>query len=242
MQRVDFLAECNPGGMPLEELQARFCNQCIQPECSRSRFGAGAFENRVNTWHDRLFAKVPRMEAEDPRFNSIAGQKFMLIDVDGPTSVGGGWVDVPVESTQDVHSVSLPIVKEPDPPEPIVRGLPKDTGMLDDKVEFPGGVVAPEPEPVPEIQTVEPAPQWADLETVEPEVPPVPKKVPTRGRYAVLANTPVQPGKVLDSQGKKDPWESPKADPWAAPIPAEQTKTPGDLVVKPGAKVKLGGS
>lgn len=216
MKRVDFLSECNPGGMPLEEIQARFCNQCIQPECTRSQYGKGKFENRVNTWHDRLFANVPRMEDGDPRFNSIAGQKFMLIDVGGPAGVGGGWADVPVESPQEVHPVSLP---EPEAaPEP-----------------EPEPVKEPEPIAVPEIQTVESAPQWADLKT-EP-VPSAPKtqKRPT-SRSSVLANTPVQPGKVLESPGK----ESPKADPWEAPIPVQ--KTSGDLVVKPGAKVKLGGS
>jgi len=255
-KRVDLLAECNTVGAPLDVFAEQCCNHCINPECSRSLFGQSKFDRRVNTWYDRMFANVPRMDEGDPRFNSIAGQRFILINPDGPLEVHSQWDEVPTEGSQPVRPVTLP---EPEPePESVVKGLLEHTTVLDDPIEFPEEpppvVFAPEPEPappapepepappapepvkpVPEIQTVKPEPQWADLEAMQPTkraVPPPPAKNP-RSRAAILANTPTQGGKVLRSTPTKDAWD--------APAPVTQTPS-GEVIVKPGAKVKLGDS
>ncbi len=143
---------------------------------------------------ERLFTEVPRMDESDPRYNKIAGQKFMLLDSDGPVTVSGSsdWAEPPAPEAQEV-------------PKPVVE------------------VSVPEPAPEPEP---------AVLEAPEPE--------PRQGQSLqnlALANTPLQSGKVLQSPSGE---ALPPPDPWAAPIPTESTGE--ERVVKPGEKIKIGGS
>ena len=229
-KRLDLYAECNVGGAPVDEWKELFCNHCINPECSRSLFGQSKFDLRVNTWKERLFTDVPTMEQDDPRFEGISAQKFMEMAAGGPLEVSS-WAEVPTESVQAVKPVSglkppepLP---EPEPPAPV-------------KEE----VAPPEPDPEPEpVRAAEPEPSWKDPEIKPPEPPaPAPQPPPaTRSRQpsrqSVLANTPAQPRILQGAKPPSDPWEPPRADPWATPVSGNSA---GEVVVKPGAKVKVG--
>lgn len=79
MERKDFMKECNNLESPLEDFKLFFCDRCFQPECTRSNYGKSRFDQRVTTWKERLFTKVPRMEPGDPRFLDITHQQFRPI-------------------------------------------------------------------------------------------------------------------------------------------------------------------
>ncbi len=76
----DLLQECNTQGAPLDVFAAECCRLCINPDCTRSRFGQSLFERRVNTWEERLFQNPSRMSPDDPRFVNIAGKRFLTLD------------------------------------------------------------------------------------------------------------------------------------------------------------------
>lgn len=130
-QRRDLLAECNTERIALPEFQEGWCRRCINPECGRSLFGQSRFDLRVNTWQDRLFKNPPRMDASDPRFKAIAGQRFLSVDTSAPPEVRG-WVD-PLEAPQPIVApVVIPppvVVQEPIAvPESVVdQGSPEPT-------------------------------------------------------------------------------------------------------------------
>jgi len=92
MSRHDYLRECNNQGVPLEDFRLTFCDRCLQPECTRSTYGTSKFDQRTQTWVQRLFTEVPRMDPKDPRFDLIASQGFSPMDPEIP-SQGSEWVD-----------------------------------------------------------------------------------------------------------------------------------------------------
>lgn len=203
MPRSDLLSECNAVGAPLDLFKEQCCNHCINPECSRSRFGESNFDVRVNTWYDRLFANVPRMDPHDPRFKEIAGQKFMTLDE--PLIVTGGpsdWTEVPTDQSAK-------------PPAPVA---PEKT--------------APDPEPEPEPEKGAKEPEKQALEPPPSAPKPAQGQIP---QHLVLANTPPQGGKLPSA-----PETQADTDAWSGPI---GTPTTGqDRVVKPGERIKIGGS
>ena len=90
----DLLRECNDKQAPLDDFQTGFCSRCINPECTRSLYGQSRFDLRVNTWEDRLFKNVPKMDSQDPRFQPIAGKKFLTIDTGRTPEVRtSSWAD-----------------------------------------------------------------------------------------------------------------------------------------------------
>lgn len=131
-QRRDLLAECNTERLALPEFQDGWCRRCINPECGRSLFGQSRFDLRVNTWQDRLFQNPPRMDESDPRFKTIASQRFLSIDTSAPPEVRS-WVD-PLDAPK---------------PEPVVVAAPPPPA--------PEPVPAPPAAPEPAPQAVEPA-------------------------------------------------------------------------------------
>jgi hypothetical protein len=91
-----------------------------------------------------------------------------------------------------------------------------------------------EPEPVPEfVSSSEPAPE-PQVKAREPS-PPKPETSPRSTLALVGENAPDQSGKIL----RGAPGESTtKADPWAPADPPD----PADVVVQPGARIKVGRS
>lgn len=126
-RRLDLYAECNGGQAPEQEFTEACCSRCVNPECSRSLYGKGGFDDRVHNWYERLFSQVPRLAADDPRYGKIAGQRFLLIDPDGSTQPSGAsdWVD-----PQDLEAKSVLISRAVSPtPAPIpvpVQNTPPD--------------------------------------------------------------------------------------------------------------------
>ena len=85
--RRDFLRDCHAQvikqvkePLPFDAFGAAYCSRCLQPECTRSTHGSTKFDQRVATWQDRLFLNVPRMDQDDPRFESIAQKEFSPIE------------------------------------------------------------------------------------------------------------------------------------------------------------------
>lgn len=120
-RRVDSLSVCNDQGVPLADFQATFCARCVQPECTRSQFGLSKFDQRVQTWHERLIAAPPKMDPSDPRYLSFASKPFQAIDLGPVSEVGGGWID-PLES--NLKATPPPVVQVPEPPPLVVPVAP----------------------------------------------------------------------------------------------------------------------
>lgn len=120
-QTRDLLKECNDKQAPLDEFQQGFCSRCVNPECGRSLYGQSRFDLRVNTWQDRLFDNVPRMDSTDPRYAEFAGKKFLTVDTGRTPEIRSSWVDprdLSAESTVPA-GVSLPH------PEPVISEVPE---------------------------------------------------------------------------------------------------------------------
>jgi hypothetical protein len=141
--KSDQLGICNNLGIPEEDFRLTFCNRCLSEECTRSQLSqGGAFEQRVRTWHDRLFSDVNKMPPEDPRFQTISAQKFVTIPVGQPLEIRGNWVD-PRELQEPVEIG--PVASEPSP-EPVSVAPPENP-----KPSLPA---EPPSEPVPSPVTV----------------------------------------------------------------------------------------
>lgn len=112
--RRDLLPECNGSNAPLDIFAESCCKFCINAECSRSQFGKTKFDQRVSTWEERLFSKVPRMNPADPRFTLISGQKFLSLDVGRVPEVGSSWMD-----PRDLEAQQGPLGAAP--PAPVVN-------------------------------------------------------------------------------------------------------------------------
>jgi len=109
------LPECNLNGAPLDVFVAECCQRCINPECTRSQFGGSKFDQRTGTWLQRLFTEVPKLQPNDPRFQAIAGQKFLTIDAGRTPEVRSTvWVD-PRDLETASAQVTAPPVVEPTP-------------------------------------------------------------------------------------------------------------------------------
>jgi hypothetical protein len=96
-----------------------YCSRCLQPECLRSTHGSSKFDQRVATWEDRLFLKVPRMDQSDPRFESISSKEFHPVQ---ESLVVQGW-----GATDN----------EPESREPESSSLPKEEASIDEPTEPP---------------------------------------------------------------------------------------------------------
>jgi hypothetical protein len=84
----------------------------------------------------------------------------------------------------------------------------------------------------PEPKAVDQAPPPLPAPTVEP-APPAPAPA-----QAALVNTPFKQGTMLGGRQAPKTTPAPVYDPWAGPAPSQSS---GDKIVKPGAKVRLGG-
>lgn len=128
--RRDMLPECNDAGLALEAFQADWCARCLNLECTRSIGGKSKFEARVSTWEERLFLNPPRMAPDDPRFEKIAAQKFITIDVGRTPNVSSAWVD-PTDLVEPQAAAPAPIATQPvvaASSEARVPTVQKDTG------------------------------------------------------------------------------------------------------------------
>jgi hypothetical protein len=108
----DLLPECNDAGLDLVSFQADWCARCLNLECNRSLGGKSKFEARVSTWEERLFKNPPRMSPDDPRFEKIAAQKFITIDVGRTPGVSSAWVD-PTDLVEPAAQAPEPVATKP---------------------------------------------------------------------------------------------------------------------------------
>lgn len=149
--RRDFLKECHSQvaakakePLTFDMFTEAYCARCLQPECTRSSHGKTKFDQRVTSWADRLFLKVPRMDQSDPRFESISRQEFAPAQ---ETLVVRGWgtesepepprAFIP-EPAQETSKDEIPATNEPLPvyPQPDNSGasISRDTLLMNTPV------------------------------------------------------------------------------------------------------------
>jgi len=221
MRRLDLFAECNAQGAPVDVFTAECCMRCINPECSRSSFGSSKFDIRVNSWYERLFSQVPRMESDDPRLGSIAAQRFVAINPS--LTVNSGWVDprdLEVSQPKKAQELPSPQVVQPQPEAPNTEHTPALTA--------PPAELSSQPASSPAVEL--PVPPEAELS-------PRPAAAPQPGlpHHLATANTPVQRGQMVGPATPPKPASS-----WDAPVPPIDN-SPATPVVQRGAKIKIGG-
>jgi hypothetical protein len=219
MERKDFMKECNNLGSPLEDFKLFFCDRCFQPECTRSNYGKSRFDQRVTTWKERLFTKVPRMEPGDPRFLDITHQQFR-----------------PVLDSWEVGS-EVPN-EEPIPPQPAAFLVePPSEAILQ---EVDGSPYLGEGEAVlvePEVQVRQQVPPRAiptkkNLEALAT------MNTPTRTGLYLPGGPQGQPGATIGTRHEVNSGvkSDSRNDSWSAP---EQSH-PSEVVVEAGATIRLG--
>lgn len=111
--KPDFLKECMEGfgNVPLDDFNAAFCAVCHNRECARSNANTMLFDQRVSSWKERLFDRVPTAKPDDPAFGEIRNKEFK--------SVEPGNVKVPTFFSVDASpSMEKPTEKAPAPVEP----------------------------------------------------------------------------------------------------------------------------
>lgn len=111
IQRRDLYGECNMEEAPVDVFTAECCMYCFNPECTRSSFGKSKFDIRVSTWYERLFSSTPRMTPDDPRYEGISAQKFLVINP--ALTVNSTWVDPRDIPPQESDRIPTPIIPEP---------------------------------------------------------------------------------------------------------------------------------
>lgn len=191
MEKRDLLRECNDQQVPLEDFARQFCDRCLQAECSRSQHGKSRFEQRITGWQDKLFAKPPRMDLRDPRYDLIQGKKFLEIPAGPIPEIGrGAWTDPrDLGESTDVP----PEAPMPSPTPPKLPNLPPAESL----VEEDGPPTDPAPAPISEAKT--------------PTTPPA----------TMPRNTSFRQGQMLAGAKAPASKPNPVYDPWAAPNPSQ---------------------
>lgn len=185
-EKRDELKVCNDQGVPLEDFKLAFCDRCLNQDCTRSIAGQSRFEQRVNTWYERLIEAPTKLDEADPRFNQIRAKRFIDVDPGPVPEIGrSAWVD-PRDLTEPT-----PVLDEPAPP-PQVTPEPVETAAASE----------PEPQQEPEVPPQAPPPQrlpasFMNTPTPRPQMLAGEKKGATK---------PAQPVFV-------DPWEPQKPKP-----------------------------
>jgi hypothetical protein len=210
--RRDYLPECNDLRVPLADFQAQFCERCVQPECSRSQYGKSRFDQRVSTWTERLFEKVPRMDPHDPRYLPIHNAPFKMIDGARAPSVRSNWVDPrEIADPKPAPKVALPAVSSPKVVPPVTFEAPASSEV---PAEAPQ---APAEAPPSVTRGPRPAPSPLALGNT----PPPPKMLPGAEKAAE----------------KPDAWASPTQTPSPA-LPGERVIKRGARVKLGGSGVE----
>jgi hypothetical protein len=213
-RRSDYLRECNNRSLPLEDFRLTFCVRCLQPECTRSTYGSSKFDQRTQTWVERLFTQVPRMDPSDPRFKETSEQNFSTIDLAANIEPGGGtasWLD-PRELKSEKTSFVVPLGFIPPPPE--------ETPSSRNPVE------------IAQLPVQDPS-----AETQPSKVQPVPtdKKASNLPRDVLLMNTVGHDGAYLPGAPSKPGLRPVRKDPWAVPEPI----APNEVIVERGATFRF---
>jgi hypothetical protein len=214
MSRRDLLSECIQPGLPVQTLTEAWCSRCSNPECSRSTVGSSRFDTRVKDWEKKLFLEPPKMTPDDPLFAAIAAKRFITIDPGRTPEIRSDWVDP--RDLQEPEPVAAPTRPVTVPP-PSGSGGPPPSAAPAQAAAQPPKPASPTPNP----QNPTASPQSA--------------LAPSATSSLIGQNAPDQSGKILRG-GPSAP--TTKSDPWAAPDPPD----PADVVVQPGAKIKMGRS
>lgn len=225
MAKQDYYSYCRKlegFELSVQDLHDVWCYKCLNPECSRSINGTSKFENRVQNWEQEKFISPARLDPSDPRYVEIAAKRFLNVMPSTPGR-NSSWDDPRDISTSSVSVPealitlpSLPVIELPETPPPapvVVAPTPPPPPP-----PAPVAQVVPEPVAVPEPVVVQPQ----EKQVVTPPKG-QPRNTPNRSRQMVGGG---------DQKGA-----SPVLDPWQ---PQEALK-PGETLVKPGAKIKLGG-
>jgi hypothetical protein len=224
-EQQDLTKECFDGHAQSKVTLAQFreliCSYCRNPDCVQAKWGQTPFDIRVQTWQERLYGEDRKVsDLSLPAHLMVAKNEFEDISHKVQrllvSARNNDWEVVPEEESMMISDTSTT--------KAVDDAVRKLANLKDKKAPE-----LPTPEPVEEDEA-EP-----DLLS-EPEPKPVPKPKP---RTDGLVNTPIPFGGFnLDGtmapkvkQGERAIPKQPERDPWA---PNE------DVVVKPGATVKLG--
>jgi hypothetical protein len=125
---IDVCMASLPERLPEGQMVAAFCSRCFQPECSRNATPK-SFADRVQNWEERLFLNPSTLNPSDPRFKTIAGQKFQEVETSKPYNVQSDWsvvgenlVPLPPEVTPTQY-----LAPEEEPTAERPTGLPVNT-------------------------------------------------------------------------------------------------------------------
>ena len=218
-ERRDNLGECNQLKVPIEDFKTFWCNRCLQPGCTRSLYGTTKFEQRVTTWLDRLFLKVPRMETGDPRFRDISSKEFR--------PVLGSW-----EISSEIPTAS----ETPDQPTSFLA-VPTEEVLIQEASGSEGTQSQPEiEEPVRSegLDIPRKNPSKSGIEALA-----LMNTANRSGLY--LPGSQPSPTESVNGSGlsnKPSVKGLSRNDPWAAP----EQRHPSEVVVEAGATIRLGGS
>src|SRR5690349_2638847 len=107
--KQDYLRVCNEHNIPFTDFMAGWCSRCFQKECTRSLHGKSRFEARTNTWEDRLFNHVPKLDPKDERYKDITAKHFLNI-APGSPGAASSWLDPREIETTKTISIPSPTV------------------------------------------------------------------------------------------------------------------------------------
>lgn len=148
--RRDLLHECNDQKIPIVDFDLAFCKRCYQPDCTRSIYGTMKFDQRVATWHERLFSHVPRMDPADPRASEIQAKLFQMVEPpipgvmsgwDDPRVVKSSLVSVP-DQLEPVEPQSAPVTPEPLPPRIFSESISQEVVLINTPLQRNGIMLA----------------------------------------------------------------------------------------------------
>jgi len=183
--RRDFLKECHSQvagkvkePLTFELFSESFCTRCLQPECTRSSHGKTKFDQRVTSWEDRLFLKVPRMDPGDPRFESIAGQEFSPVQeslivhgwgTEGEPEPPMAFIPEPVQKavTEESPAIIEPLPVYPQPDES-TTSISRDTLLMNTPVVIEQYLPGAQKQSVPVRSTKKNVGSWGAPEQSAP--------------------------------------------------------------------------
>jgi hypothetical protein len=115
-QKADYLRECmsDPAlvqkPLPIDQFSQMFCVVCGQKVCARSRASNMIFTERVATWKERLFDKVPRAADNDENYSRIRAKNFK--NIEAPISIGQKPLPTFEPLEENPHSESSEVSEE----------------------------------------------------------------------------------------------------------------------------------
>lgn len=115
-KRLDLYQECNTTQAPVDMFTEQCCSRCVNPDCVRSQYGKSSFDVRTQTWEERLFTQVAKLDQADPRFEKIVNQKFIAYQEPIIVAANADWTKA--KPVAELIKEAPAVILQP-PPEPV---------------------------------------------------------------------------------------------------------------------------